>query len=66
MIRTPDFRRLGLGFILLASLATAAFARVDQKFASSPTLSTESRTLVQLLEQAHYNRVLEHQRPRQH
>jgi len=56
MIRLPDFRRLGLGFILLASLASAAFARPDQKFSSSSTLTIESRTLVQLLEQVHYNR----------
>ena len=60
MMRTPDFRRLGLGFILLASLATAAFAREDLKFTSSPTLSIEARTLVQLLEQAHYNREAVH------
>jgi carboxyl-terminal processing protease len=56
MIRIPDFRRLGLGTLLLALLATTALARTDQKFTSSPTLSTEARTLVQLLEQAHLNR----------
>ena len=56
MIRIPDFRRLSLGAFLLASLATAGFARTDLKFSSSPTLTTEARTLVQLLEQAHYNR----------
>src|SRR6185295_19382551 len=60
MMRIPDFRRLGLGLTLLAALATAAFARTDQKFSSSPTLSTEARTLVQLLEQAHYNREAVH------
>lgn len=60
MIRTPDFRRLGLGALLLATLATAAFARTDLKFSSSPTLTTEARTLVQLLEQAHYNREAVH------
>ena len=36
----------------LASVATAA----DRKFSTSSTLSTEARTLIQLLEQAHYNR----------
>ena len=46
--------------VLLASLATAAFAGPDQKFTSSPTLSIEARTLVQLLEQAHYNREAVH------
>src|ERR1019366_2643364 len=56
MIRIPDFRRLGLGTLLLALLATTGLARTDQKFTSSPTLSTEARTLVQLLEQAHLNR----------
>ncbi len=56
MIRIPDFRRLSLGALLLVSLAAAAFARTDLKFSSSPTLTTEARTLVQLLEQAHYNR----------
>jgi carboxyl-terminal processing protease len=56
MMRLPNFRRLGLGLVLLASLAPAAFAAPDQKFTSSPTLSIEARTLVQLLEQVHYNR----------
>lgn len=41
------------GSLLLASLATAAS---DRKFTSSPVLSTEARTLINLLEQAHYNR----------
>lgn len=36
----------------LASVAAAA----DRKFSTSSTLSTEARTLIQLLEQAHYNR----------
>lgn len=56
MMRLPDFRRFGLAVLLLASLAPAALARTDQKFSSSPTLSIEARTLVQLLEQVHYNR----------
>ena len=59
-MRIPDFRRLVSGLVLLASLATAAFAGPDQKFTSSPTLSIEARTLVQLLEQAHYNREAVH------
>ncbi len=56
MIRFSALRRLGLGALLLTSLVTAASARVDQKFSTSATLSAEARTLVQLLEQAHYNR----------
>lgn len=60
MIRLPSFRRLGCGALLFTALVTAAFARTDQKFSSSPTLSTEARTLVQLLEQAHYNREAVH------
>jgi carboxyl-terminal processing protease len=44
--------------LLLAALlaAASASARSDRKFSSSQTLSTEARTLVNLLEQAHYNR----------
>ena len=56
MSRFPFLRRLGVGALLLASLVAPAFGRVDQKFSSSSTLSAEARTLVQLLEQAHYNR----------
>jgi carboxyl-terminal processing protease len=43
---------------LLTVLASVAptFGRTDRKFSSSPTLSTEARTLMNLLEQAHYNR----------
>ncbi len=33
---------------------------MDRKFTSSPTLGIEARTLVQLLEQAHYNREAVH------
>ncbi|MEO6874163.1 MAG: carboxy terminal-processing peptidase, partial [Opitutaceae bacterium] len=55
-MRFSDFRRFRLGSLLLVLLATTAFARTDQKFTTSPTLSIEARTLVQLLEQAHYNR----------
>lgn len=41
---------------LLASFSSSAWALSDRKFTTSPTLSTEARTLVGLLEQAHYNR----------
>lgn len=40
---------------LCASLLTAT-AAADRKFTTSPVLSTEARTLINLLEQAHYNR----------
>lgn len=44
-------------WLLVSVLAIgSAEARTDRKFTSSPGLSTESRTLVNLLEQAHYNR----------
>jgi len=56
MMRFTPFRRLALGAVLLSVSATALLARVDQKFTSTPTLTVEARTLVQLLEQAHYNR----------
>ncbi len=56
MIRTSLFRRFALGTALIALSATATFAVPDQKFTSSSTLTIEARTLVQLLEQAHYNR----------
>ena len=62
MMRLPDFRRLGLGFVLLASLATSAFSAPDHKFTTSPTLSLEAQTLVTVLEQAHYNRGSVHSR----
>jgi carboxyl-terminal processing protease len=48
-------RRAGLVCLAL-SIAGTAFARTDKKFTTSPTLATEARTLVNLLEQAHYNR----------
>lgn len=50
--------RLLLPAVLLLSLVAAAAAPVanDRKFTTSSVLSTEARTLVQVLEQAHYNR----------
>jgi len=56
MMRFSLVRRLALGTALLAVSVTATFARTDQKFTSSSALTIEARTLVQLLEQAHYNR----------
>jgi len=53
--RSPLFRAIALGAFLVSTLSPA-IARTDRKFTSSPTLSTEARTLVNLLEQAHYNR----------
>ncbi|MEO7968810.1 MAG: hypothetical protein ABIS34_08465, partial [Opitutus sp.] len=52
------FRSVALGTLLLGALVTAnpASAITDRKLTTSPTLSTEARTLVNLLEQAHYNR----------
>jgi carboxyl-terminal processing protease len=48
-------RRLAcvIGFALFAA---ATFAVTDRKFVPSPALTTEVRTMVQLFEQAHYNR----------
>ena len=56
MIRLPFLRRTALTLTAVLCLATSAWARSDRKFTSSPTLETEARTLVNLLEQAHYNR----------
>jgi carboxyl-terminal processing protease len=56
MIRSPFLRRFVLGTALIALSVTTAFAVTDQKFTSSSTLAIEARTLVRLLEQAHYNR----------
>lgn len=52
---SPLRRFLIVAFLSAASVAVAAAPR-DRKFVTSPTLSTEARTLVNLLEQAHYNR----------
>ncbi len=44
-------------FAVIALLgATAALGAADRKFSTSTSLSTEARTLIQLLEQAHFNR----------
>ncbi len=51
--------RLFRPILLLASLAVtlvAAPETKDRKFTTSTVLATEARTLVQILEQAHYNR----------
>ena len=56
MIRPSLLRRLALGTALLSLSVTATLAVTDQKFTSSTALTIEARTLVQLLEQAHYNR----------
>ena len=57
MIRPALLRPFALGAALLAlSVPSALLARSDQKLSSSSALTVEARTLVQLLEQAHYNR----------
>lgn len=55
IFRTTLLRTAALAAILVGSFCPAS-AAADRKFTSSPTLSTEARTLVNLLEQAHYNR----------
>ena len=42
--------------LILALLAAPLQATSDRNFSTSPTLATEARTMVRLLEQAHYNR----------
>lgn len=56
MIRAARFvRRLGILSCFVLAGATG-FAVTDQKFTTPPSVSQEAITLVQLLEQAHYNR----------
>ncbi|HEY5078922.1 MAG TPA: S41 family peptidase, partial [Opitutaceae bacterium] len=50
-----SMRKWSLLCVLLASSATG-FSETEQKFTTSPTLSTEAQILVQLLETDHYNR----------
>jgi carboxyl-terminal processing protease len=47
---------LGAALVGLLSGGAPMQAATDRKFSTSGTLSTEARTLVNLLEQAHYNR----------
>ena len=54
--RPTHFRRFILSAGLILCVAAGVSARTDRKFTTSPTLATETRTLVNLLEQAHYNR----------
>ena len=62
LFRPAGFRRLALAAALALSVAGPLSARTDRKFTTSPTLATEARTLVNLLEQAHYNRDNVHSR----
>jgi carboxyl-terminal processing protease len=55
-IRFPASRFLALAVALLALVSLPATARPDRKFTTPPTLVTEAQYLIQLLEQAHYNR----------
>lgn len=53
----PCLRRFVVGALLLVIAgASPVQAATDRKFTTSATLATEARTLVNLLEQAHYNR----------
>lgn len=55
-MRFAFFRR-SLGALAMVALIVASTASAaDRKFSTSPVLATEARTLIQLLEQAHYNR----------
>ncbi len=56
MIRLPSLNRCAAIAVLLSLLSAPAFAIADRKFVTSPTLATEATTMIQLLEQAHYNR----------
>lgn len=56
MIRLPLLRRCAALAVLVSLLAAPVFALTDRKFVTSPTLATEATTMIQLLEQAHYNR----------
>lgn len=56
MIRLASLHRCVALTALAALLAAPASALTDRKFVTSPTLATEATTMIQLLEQAHYNR----------
>src|SRR5512138_715403 len=58
MLHRPLSRLLALitGAIVSLLALASANAASDRKFVTTPTLSVEARTLVNLLEQAHYNR----------
>ncbi|MEO6005289.1 MAG: carboxy terminal-processing peptidase [Opitutus sp.] len=58
ILRQSRLRSLVFGTVLIGLVAGTApsWALTDRKFTTSATLSTEARTLVNLLEQAHYNR----------
>jgi carboxyl-terminal processing protease len=55
---SPRLRTLRLCSLLVGAVTVLhpSQAATDRKFATSASLSTEARTLVNLLEQAHYNR----------
>ena len=56
MIRVPSLaRRIALVTCFVAS-GVAGFTATDQRFTTPPVVSQEAMTLIQLLEQAHYNR----------
>jgi carboxyl-terminal processing protease len=56
MIPSPALPRSWPALFLCAVLSAAGLHGSDQKFTTPATLSTEAQNLVQLLEQAHYNR----------
>jgi len=55
MIRPIVFFRPGLVWAACLLAIAGALRGADDRFTTSPTLSTEAKTLVGLLEQAHYN-----------
>jgi carboxyl-terminal processing protease len=56
MIRAPRHFRLLVLLPCILALTSAFAAEGDRKFATTPTLATEARTLIKILEEAHYNR----------
>lgn len=56
MIRVPRLVRRFFQASLLAAATASTYGADDARFATPPSTSQEATTLVQLLEQAHYNR----------
>jgi carboxyl-terminal processing protease len=55
MIRLPALLRPGLIGVSLLLFVCGRLPGADERFTTSPSLATEAKTLVGLLEQAHYN-----------
>lgn len=56
MISLPRLWRVATLVLLAGLLALPAFGLSDRQFTTSPTLSLEAKKMVELLENAHYNR----------